>query len=107
MSQLRTRRDVLKMSVVAAGAVAPSACYREGVEPGALSEEASARFFPQSVASGDPRPDAIVLWVRVEDPHRAGEDLALSLVMSTDPEQAEPLALTAEALLLVAAASGD
>lgn len=95
------------MSVVVAGAVAPSACYREGVEPGALSEEASARFFPQSVASGDPRPDAIVLWVRVEDPHRVGEDLALSLVMSTDQEQTQPLELTAESVLLVAAASSD
>lgn len=106
MSQLRSRRDILKMPVVVAGALAPTACYREGVEPGALSEEASARFFPQSVASGDPGPDSIVLWVRVEDPNRLGEDLALELVMSTDAEQTQLLDLTAEALL-VSAASAD
>lgn len=107
MSQLRSRRNVLKMSVVAVGALATSACYREGVEPGALSDQDSARFFPQSVASGDPRPDGIVLWVRVEDPNRAGEDLALELVMSTDAEQQQVLELTAEARLLVAALSAD
>jgi alkaline phosphatase D len=107
MSHLRSRRDVLKMPVVVAGALAPTACYREGVEPGALSEEASARFFPQSLASGDPRPDAIVLWVRVEDPNRARQDLALKLVMSSDAEQTQQLELTAESLRLVSAASAD
>ncbi|BBL80838.1 hypothetical protein RxyAA322_26920 [Rubrobacter xylanophilus] len=30
-------------------------------------------LFPQSVASGDPRPDGIVLWTRVRPPRRRGE----------------------------------
>jgi len=104
MSQLRSRRDVLKMSVVVAGAVVPTACYREGVDPGVLSEEASAAYFPQSVASGDPRPDSVVLWVRVEDPHRTREDLAVSLVMATDPELTQRVELTGGLLGVLAGA---
>lgn len=95
------------MSVVVAGAVAPTACYREGIEPGLLSADDSAAFFPQSVASGDPRPDSIVLWVRVEDRYRATEDLALQLEMFTDPELTQPVELDARAKLLLAAARAD
>ncbi|NBD07790.1 MULTISPECIES: alkaline phosphatase [Corallococcus] len=40
-------------------------------------------YFPQSLASGDPRPDSVVLWVRVEDGARAGDDLPLRLEVST------------------------
>src|SRR5215216_4430180 len=98
MSQLRSRRDVLKMSVLVAGAVVPTGCYRDGVDPGVLSAEASAAYFPQSVASGDPRPDSVVLWVRVEDLHRKHEDLVVSLVMATDPELTERVELTGELL---------
>ncbi|NOK14027.1 metallophosphatase [Corallococcus exercitus] len=39
-------------------------------------------YFPQSLASGDPRPDSVVLWVRVEDTARAGDDLPLRLEVS-------------------------
>ena len=28
-------------------------------------------YFPQSLASGDPRPDSLILWTRVEDPDAA------------------------------------
>jgi alkaline phosphatase D len=87
------------MSVVVAGAVVPTACYRDGVDPGVLSVEASAPYFPQSVASGDPRPDSVVLWTRVEDPHRVKEDLAMSLVMATDPELTQRVELTGDGLL--------
>ncbi len=107
MSQLRSRRSVLKLSVLVAGAVVPTACYRDGVEPGVLSAEASAVYFPQSVASGDPRPDSIVLWVRVEDSLRAKEDLAIRLVMATDEELTLPIELSAGAQQLGALASAD
>ncbi len=39
--------------------------------------------FPQSVASGDPRPGSAVLWTRVQDPARAGVDLEVELEVST------------------------
>lgn len=35
--------------------------------------------FPQSVASGDPRPDAVIVWTRVEDPERPDDDYEVEL----------------------------
>ncbi len=43
--------------------------------------------YPQGVASGDPRPDSVVLWTRVEDPEAAPDaDLAVTVEVATDPE---------------------
>jgi alkaline phosphatase D len=42
------------------------------------------RFFPQSVASFDPRPGSVVLWGRAQDAHYAGQDLPLTLLVSED-----------------------
>jgi alkaline phosphatase D len=39
--------------------------------------------FPQSVASGDPRPDSVILWTRVVDPEDPG-DLTVTLEVATD-----------------------
>jgi alkaline phosphatase D len=45
--------------------------------------EKARAFFPQSVASGDPRPDSVVLWTRcVNEEH--GGDTTLTLEVSTD-----------------------
>ena len=41
-------------------------------------------FFPQSVASGDPKLDSVVLWTRARD--IAGFDVALRLQVATDSE---------------------
>lgn len=41
-------------------------------------------IFPQSVASGDPTSDSVVLWTRVVDPDRLNEDLTVSLEVATD-----------------------
>lgn len=38
-------------------------------------------FFPESVASGDPRPDSIVFWTRVVDEHSWGTDLPVCLLV--------------------------
>src|SRR5689334_4427029 len=47
----------------------------------------SHRVFPQGLASGDPRPDRVVLWTRVE-PSEAGKDpkadIDLVLVIARD-----------------------
>ena len=40
MSHLRRRRNFLKLSVAAAGALLPGACYRDALDPAVLSEEA-------------------------------------------------------------------
>jgi alkaline phosphatase D len=107
MSQLRRRRDVLKLSALAAVAAVPTACYPAAVDPLPLSDADSARYFPQSVASGDPRPDSVVLWVRVEDAERPGQDTELSLVIGLDAELTQTLQLTADAENMLTAADGD
>jgi alkaline phosphatase D len=43
------------------------------------------QFFPQSLASGDPRPDSVILWTRVVDPAQAGADLPVRVIVTTDP----------------------
>ena len=43
------------------------------------------RFFPQSVASFEPRARSIIVWTRVEDPDHPGQDLDLTLLVGTDP----------------------
>lgn len=61
-------------------------------------------FFPQSVASGDPRPGSVILWTRVEDAELGDADIELELELSTDPEFSSPIG---ELLLVTATASFD
>jgi alkaline phosphatase D len=94
------------MAVVVAGA-APVACYSEAGEDSVLSHEESASFFPQSVASGDPRPESVVLWTRVVDEFRAGQHLTLSLLVALDPELEQRVELSAAAQVLLATVEAD
>jgi len=48
-----------------------------GLQPGEM-------FFPQSVLSGDPKPDSVILWTRVEDATAA--DIQVQLQVATDKE---------------------
>jgi alkaline phosphatase D len=41
-------------------------------------------YFPQSVASGDPRPGSVILWTRVVDPDQQGMDLEVALEVALD-----------------------
>lgn len=106
MSQLTRRRELLKLSVLAVGAL-PLSCYREKFEPGPLSVEESARYFPQSVASGDPRSDSVVLWVRAFDPDRPTEDAEVELVMGLDEALSQTLDLSGDALRMLSLAESD
>lgn len=66
----------------------------------------SDRVFPQGLASGDPRPDRVVLWTRVEPKEAgkgAGDDVELELVIAKDEALTEVVARTK----LTAAASAD
>ena len=75
-----SRRKILKSIVVVAGAgVAGSvleACGSQNLGDGAT-------YFPQSVASGDPKTDSVVFWTRVHDAAASG-DLALRLEVARD-----------------------
>jgi alkaline phosphatase D len=43
------------------------------------------QFYPQSVASGDPRPDSVILWTRVNDPALAAADVPVRVIVTQDP----------------------
>jgi alkaline phosphatase D len=80
LSQPLHRRTVLKCLIAVAASTALGCPDDEGpVEEGRA-------YFPQSVASGDPRPDAVVLWTRAVDPARPDEDVELTLQVATDED---------------------
>ena len=67
----------------------PVAC---GSDPSAGGLDAE-RVFPQSVASGDPRPTSVVLWTRVIDRERASADLDVYLELATNEAFSEIVSL--------------
>jgi alkaline phosphatase D len=73
------RRSFLRLTAVVAAGPALSSCGDDD-QPATIDREA----FPQSVASGDPRPDSVVLWTRALDPDRATEDVSVTLEVATD-----------------------
>ena len=76
------RRRFLELTLVSAGAIlGPVGCGSASESPTPLDERL---VFPQSVASGDPRPSSVVLWTRVVDPDRPTQDLELRLELATD-----------------------
>lgn len=78
MSQPLHRRTVLKCLVAAAASTA-FGCHDD--EP---PVEEAREYFPQSVASGDPRATSVVLWTRMVDPERPEADVTLTLVVAKD-----------------------
>ncbi|WP_437808288.1 alkaline phosphatase D family protein [Sorangium sp. So ce1078] len=78
------RRDFLRATLVTAGSVVvPTACTEQEGGTGACDVHEDDAFFPQSVASGDPRPDSVVLWTRLVDSDQK-TDLSLALVVALD-----------------------
>jgi len=82
------------LQVVGIGLVAPSflklsACDSDSGTKAKPVTEAVA-YFPQGVASGDPRPESVVFWARVSDTANAG-DLDVTLVIDTNDDFANPL----------------
>lgn len=81
------RRTVLKLMMLGSGSL---------ILPGLLSGCGSSRanedetvpttqnIFPQSVASGDPRANSVVLWTRIADSVGSREDLSVKLEVSKD-----------------------
>lgn len=86
MSQLPFRRRDFLRSLAATAVVAPVAgCGDDDDGPGVPgSPPVNEAAFPQSVASGDPRPDSVLLWTRVE-PADPAADLDLEYLVATDP----------------------
>ncbi len=85
------RRKFIKTLVVTAGAVMTSSlmgCNDSADEvdveelPTLPSTIVGSQFYPQSVVSGDPKPDSVILWTRVED--GIDVDIALTLQVALD-----------------------
>ena len=72
-----SRRAFLKLTLAAASLPFASRWFPARAVP-AVRRDA----FPQSVASGDPRPDRVLLWTRVPD--AAGGDVAVRLQVADD-----------------------
>lgn len=67
-----------------------------------------AAWFPQSIASGDPRPDGLILWARAVDPKDATRELAVSVQVATDDAFTEIVTLSGKAAaVLLATAEAD
>jgi alkaline phosphatase D len=83
MSQKLHRRTILQ-SIVAVAATTAFGCSDEKTTE--QQAAASRKFFPQSVASGDPRPGSVVLWTRaVDDAHgHAPGDTVVTLEVSKE-----------------------
>lgn len=78
-----TRRTFLKTLVVAAGGVmvgSMAGCDDDSNDSEIIIDP---KFFPQSVASGDPKADSIIVWTRVSDVEVSG-DLVLRLQVAPD-----------------------
>jgi alkaline phosphatase D len=58
-------------------------------------------IFPQSVASGDPTPESVILWTRVED--ASADDLHLTLEVATDEAFTEIFQVNGAASVMVMA----
>jgi alkaline phosphatase D len=76
------RREFLRITVVTAAATGVPSLLGQGCRrpPG----ETTAQVFPQGIASGDPRPDGVVLWARVEPASPTAEE-RVRFEVSGDP----------------------
>jgi alkaline phosphatase D len=88
----RSRRRFLNRLTLAAGTVALGSPLLVAAQTGDSIEwrgerrwiRPGPRFFPQSVASFDPRPGSVLLWGRAQDEDHPGQDLPLGLIVYAD-----------------------
>jgi alkaline phosphatase D len=90
-----SRRRFLNRVTLAVGAIAAGSPFVSAATEGEGDDEHVWRgvrrrvkpgrpFFPQGVASFDPRSESIVLWARVSDAAYPGQNLRLTLLIGTD-----------------------
>lgn len=99
-----SRRAFLRATLVTAGAASMGAnvgCATDDGDDGPLQDGAA--YFPQSVASGDPRADSVILWTRVEDAELADTDAELQLEVAEDAEFLNLVELAGESRTVVTA----
>ncbi len=85
MSQKLHRRTILQSIV----AVAATTAFRCSDEPTTDQQAAASRkFFPQSVASGDPRSDSVVVWTRAVTSENADNPPDTTVTLEVSKEEA-------------------
>lgn len=96
------RRMFLRTTVLVAGGINLVGCGKDDASGGdsfdgrAVSDGTA--YFPQSVASGDPRETSVVLWTRIEDAKTDG-DLMLMIEVALDEDFTMRVELGAAATL--------
>lgn len=88
-----SRRGFLRATLVTAS-VAAAGCPHNDAYPDDPKEDPppdpetplldGAVYFPQSVLSGDPRPDSVIVWTRLDDPELGEDDGEVTLEVATD-----------------------
>lgn len=88
MKKTFDRRQFLKASLITAGSISTVSLVGCGGDSSSSSSSApgsaggktdpAARYFPQSVASGDPRQASIILWTRIENLEAYSVDLQVA-----------------------------
>lgn len=94
------RRAFLQATLASATATLLQACSGEDGADESLGSrfneaelERNTGYFPQSIASGDPRPRSIVLWTRVADDERDESRASVWLQLARDEAFTRPVAL--------------
>lgn len=85
------RRDFLRATLITATTLLLPACGGEEIDevtppttpPRKLTD--GAMYFPQGLASGDPKPDSVILWARLDDTSGTG-DLDIEVELATDAD---------------------
>jgi len=77
-----SRRSFIKTAIATTGAAALPLTGLVGCSDDSDSPIVAGNHFPQSVMSGDPRPDSVILWTRVADSFASG-DITLALEVGT------------------------
>ena len=77
-----SRRDFLSALAVTTAA-APSLALARSLAP--LADDADRVVFKHGVASGDPRPERVILWTRISPRKNIGEPIEVKWTISRDP----------------------
>src|SRR5258707_8244501 len=75
-----TRRSILQAVVVAVPGLEACSSSVDSTTP----VVDGLAYFPQSLASGDPRPDSVILWTRAVDAAKPDGDCLVTLEVASD-----------------------
>ncbi len=102
-----TRRGFLRATLVTASFAAAGCPQNEAIPDDGPDEDPppqdetppldGAVYFPHSVLSGDPRPDSVIVWTRLEDPELGEGDAEVTLELAADPDFTMPVTLATTA----------